>query len=1031
MSQPTPKATESRPGFLSRLILFGLFGLLLPFLSLFFLAAVAAPYWSTWTELVGESFGFWSVVILLGVVVLVLPLLLARALFKKTKLKRAPWLAVVGVTNILILGGLVAAPVDLSGALKTHGTWFPSKALGREHRSVEVMQRHLRWNAGEAPAIGTAPSTEVPPKVLNELPILIAGDEREKLTEIIGQNPQLKGYYRDPRINWVIEKAFRWRNFRFLRELKESGYPFGVGPKGGPVSWAMDSEDARGEKILVLQELGATLECVDEDGNTPLHQAAATGPYLSPLGDYLLLNGLDIDAQNKNGRTPLHLAVERGDIKAVATLLVRGADPTIVDAAGRTPLDLLHHMASSEYKGSTLYANLEKKEAILADLEEFLRRNEPEWTYLFEDKHGKWEIDTRSGQIYYKDHYAFAVRASKDSADPFPSVIHLRKGNLYIYNSQPIKDKDAYDLVSRLASQLPEQNVFLVEPRKLPKHWSEEDWRRELGYQVQWKEEEATALRVEPTPSPVATKVPDKEPVKTPTPTPDLPKVEAVQEKPGLTNLEIRRAPSDEARTRFPRALPELYVQAEQKGLDDETFTCTMRHNWFGDVHRSFELEPSGSKVSWKIPSPEEGWIPGPYTVSVVTVGFTCLKTVWLEKDGYFAFLTDFELSPAVLTLGKEQVLSATFKSRLLEGPLEYEIAAYVAPGLRHDEVVEQGTIKFEKEQTGFELKLKDPLPVGEFRFRLSQTGKLLRNTKVTVRGEHGMEFTPAMRRASMNIVDNQLAKLKQEVQKEPGLIHLRDSNGETLLHLAASRGRLEMVKYLLEQGSDINSPQLSGHPSNHGMTPLFDAVIFDKSKVFDYLLESGADFKHRSYTGFTPLFMAVDRNKLKFAKRLLEKGAEMSVTTQDPRKKTLAHVAGPEMLEFLFEKGFVLQPTERFEYTPLHHSAKNAAAIKLLCRQGADTEVREPEGGRTPVFYVSRDLESLAAFRTMGADLNSQNFEGDTMLHIAARSDLLEVTQWLVENGADRTLLNIQGKTPLECATPDGDSYKFLAELP
>ena len=46
-----------------------------------------------------------------------------------------------------------------------------------------------------------------------------------------------------------------------------------------------------------------------------------------------------VDANDKNGRTPLHEACTQGDTKTVRTLLQFGADPTIQDTAKQTPAD--------------------------------------------------------------------------------------------------------------------------------------------------------------------------------------------------------------------------------------------------------------------------------------------------------------------------------------------------------------------------------------------------------------------------------------------------------------------------------------------------------------------------------------------------------------------------------------------------------------------------------------------------------------------------------------------------------------------
>ncbi|KFV61106.1 Ankyrin repeat and protein kinase domain-containing protein 1, partial [Dryobates pubescens] len=75
------------------------------------------------------------------------------------------------------------------------------------------------------------------------------------------------------------------------------------------------------ELCSALLERGADPNVADDEGWTPLHFAAQSGD------DRLLLasQGADLERKQKNHRTPLHVAVERGKFRVVHCLLKRGA----------------------------------------------------------------------------------------------------------------------------------------------------------------------------------------------------------------------------------------------------------------------------------------------------------------------------------------------------------------------------------------------------------------------------------------------------------------------------------------------------------------------------------------------------------------------------------------------------------------------------------------------------------------------------------------------------------------------------------
>lgn len=95
----------------------------------------------------------------------------------------------------------------------------------------------------------------------------------------------------------------------------------------------------------------------------------------------------------------------------------------------------------------------------------------------------------------------------------------------------------------------------------------------------------------------------------------------------------------------------------------------------------------------------------------------------------------------------------------------------------------------------------------------------------------------------------------------------------ETPLMMAALRGRLDLVKKLVERGAKIN---------REGWTPLHYACSGPDNGVAAWLLEQGAHIDARAPNGSTPLMMAVRYAPIATAELLLSKGANVRLSHEN-----------------------------------------------------------------------------------------------------------------------------------------------------
>ena len=76
--------------------------------------------------------------------------------------------------------------------------------------------------------------------------------------------------------------------------------------------------------------------------------------------DYFIKKKLNINKKNKNGDTPLHLAIQKGDYDIIKLLLDNGANIKIKNKKGITPFDLADKEMRMVFNLEDMYNNLNK-----------------------------------------------------------------------------------------------------------------------------------------------------------------------------------------------------------------------------------------------------------------------------------------------------------------------------------------------------------------------------------------------------------------------------------------------------------------------------------------------------------------------------------------------------------------------------------------------------------------------------------------------------------------------------------------------
>ncbi len=231
---------------------------------------------------------------------------------------------------------------------------------------------------------------------------------------------------------------------------------------------------------------------------------------------------------------------------------------------------------------------------------------------------------------------------------------------------------------------------------------------------------------------------------------------------------------------------------------------------------------------------------------------------------------------------------------------------------------------------------------------------------------------------------DGDLAKVTQAVEGGTN-VNKKTPDNLTPLFIAAENKHKSVVEYLLSKGASINE---KNGPS--GLTALYQACFSGSLDIAKVLVNAGADVNLKSTEGLTPLFIAVQKNHKPVVKYLLSKGARIDEKSEE-YGRTALYIACVESLDI----------------------------VKMLVDAGADVNLKS-NMGIAPLFVAVRSKHILIAkyLLSKGARINEKNGKnGETALYQACFGGSLDIVKVLIDAGADVTITNAQGKTPLDVA--------------
>lgn len=266
----------------------------------------------------------------------------------------------------------------------------------------------------------------------------------------------------------------------------------------------------------------------------------------------------------------------------------------------------------------------------------------------------------------------------------------------------------------------------------------------------------------------------------------------------------------------------------------------------------------------------------------------------------------------------------------------------------------------------------------------------------------------------------------------------LYEQTGDSALHIVARLGSCTDLQFLLQ----TFSPDYINYRNKDDKTPLHEAVQFTKQDNVRFLIENGADVNALKRADWTPLMLAstkTNAGSFKIAELLIEHGAIINHQNKDGW--TALHFACKEgnvdIVNLLLENGADAQKKTKNGRLPLHVASLHGhkAVVSELLKQKIDVNSSD-SCGNTPFLeaVLGGSVETCKILLQLGADAYVANSLGFSALHLSASTEnSCEMIEFLVNDlRLEVNAVSKIGLTPLHCAARANNKlgYDLLLSL-
>ncbi|KAL7300780.1 hypothetical protein TKK_0006756 [Trichogramma kaykai] len=277
-------------------------------------------------------------------------------------------------------------------------------------------------------------------------------------------------------------------------------------------------------------------------------------------------------------------------------------------------------------------------------------------------------------------------------------------------------------------------------------------------------------------------------------------------------------------------------------------------------------------------------------------------------------------------------------------------------------------------------------------------------------------------------IGEDNLSGLQHFLENKRTQVDDRDENGVTALIFAATKGKLQFVRHLIDHGADVNAEDADN------WTALLCAAKEGHTDVCMELIEHGAKLEHRDVGGWTALMWAAYKNHGSTVTLLLSRGADVNAHG-NYHISSLLWAAGrgyADIVKQLLSYGAKVNVGDKYGTTALVWAARNGneQIVSDLLDAGANADTAGMYSW-TPLIVATQNNHATVVNKLLSIpyrpNVNAVDKDGCTALSIACREGYSEIVTLLLNAGAYVNIQDKSGDTNLIHAVKGG--YKVIVD--